>query len=206
MSKYSTLLNNIADIFTTQLDEYFIRKPLTQEWPWENILWSGDKIQWAHLEKYYHPKASILHLVIMPQTNSPAPIYGFDLIELNGTLTGLFLDFTPTVSESSPFTEYEFVSPRPVPEWGNFFSSHFVCCKPQLDELPHATNTLSRYLIELSATELDDSICEAVVKAQCAYIDGQRKNPQTRRMLTAHCGEHLANRFIDEVLFPQIDK
>lgn len=203
MSKYSTLLSDIATSFTHTLDKTFQRQELKQEWPWENILWSGDNIQWAHLEKYYHPKASILHLVIMPNINVPAPIYGFDLIELGGNLTGLFLDMTPTVGEPHKFMDYEFKNPRPIPDWADFFSPYFVCCKPELNEIPHSVSTLGYYMSVLNDTKENDYVIAECEQSQKGYIVGQRRNPQTRRMLTAHCGELLSNRFIDEVLFPQ---
>lgn len=199
---YSDTLTGIADFFAMQLDKHFDEVPVPGEWPWENIKWTGNGIRWAHLEKYYHPKASILHLVIMPEINNSADIFGFDLIELNGQLTGLFLDFTPTVNPPQRAVFKDFENPRAVPDWADFFSPYFVCCRPQEHELPLAANSLTDYLDLLESWELSSDRSSDIKQAQLRYLHGQRKNPQTRRMLTAHIGQQPADEFIDTVLFP----
>ena len=202
MNKYSHELSQIADWFAAHLDYNYQREPINDHWDWENILWSGDKIRWAHLEKYYHPKASILHLVIMPKFEYQAPIYGFDLIELGGNITGLFLDFTSTGASTIAATDHEFANPRPIPEWADFFSEHFVCCRPQQDEIGIAMDSLPRYNTLIKNTVKDEKSIDTSRESQLQYILGQRKNPQTRKMLQAHCGKAKADLFIDQVLFP----
>lgn len=202
MNRYSEELTKISNALEYLLDMHYQQKPSEEEWGWENKFWVGDKIRWAHLEKYDHPKASILHLVIMPTLDCPAPIYGFDLVELSGTITGMFLDFTPTAKTCKPATEHVFENPRPVPEWGDFFSESFVCCKPTDHEIDIAISTLPRYISTLKNTKCDPQTHETNKQQQIKYIQGQRKNPQTYRMLKAHRGEEVANRFINDVLFP----
>lgn len=201
MTQFSHELTAIADALIAHLDYNFSRTT-TDDWGWENILWSGDKIRWAHLEKYAHPKASILHLVIMPQFNVPAPIYGFDLVELNGNITGMFLDFTPTTKPTQPAISGQLENPRPIPDWADFFSEYFVCCKPNEAEVEDAIQSLPKYLYILKKQEIVEDTVDLVKQKQLQYITGQRKNPQTRRMLIAHCGEEKATQFIDQVLFP----
>lgn len=198
------IVTDIKEHFKSLLDQRWQRSEVPGgEWPWLNIRWEGDNIRWAHLEEYtMTPKVHILHLVIMPKLDVPAPIYGFDLIGLSGHLTGLFIDFTKTVGDPPPATTYQFREPRPRPDWAYFFSDHFVCVKPHQDEIEHAVGTLDTWLNILDNTERDESTIEQVRDAQYSYCVNQQQNDKTRKMLKAHIGQEKADQFVEQVLFP----
>lgn len=158
--------------------------------------------RWAHLEWYTTPKAHIVHLVIMPHVNSPAPIWGYDLISLNDGLTGLFMDITPVTGECEIIWP-EPINPRPIPDWADFFSDDFVCCSPSINEARLYAEFLPAYLEVLTNTQRIDNTYD-IKNVQAQYLLGQRQNPQTRRMLTAHLRDSQLNAddFLDNVLFP----
>lgn len=197
-------VTQIKEYFENVLDQRWTRTEVPGgEWGWLNIRWSGDGIRWAHLEEYtITPKVHILHLVIMPELNRPAPIYGFDLIGLSNQLTGLFIDFTETAGGAPPATEYQFREPRPRPDWAHFFSDHFVCVRPHSDELEYATKTLVDWLEVFDKTIIDDIVIEQVRQSQYNYCINQQNNDKTRKMLKAHIGQEKADQFVEEVLFP----
>lgn len=193
--KYSNVLTQVSNEIYSLLEGYTAVE--VKDYGWENYVWTSDLFRWAHLEKYATDKVSVLHCVIMPHSDRNAPIYGFDVIEINGILTGMFLDLTP-VDDSSYFIpqvgEY-----RPVPKWADFFSSQFVCCKPSQDDVWLGVDILRGFLQLLPGKPGNDYREE-----QEKYIQGQRRNPQTFKMLKSHMGEDLAKEFIEGVLFPSV--
>lgn len=178
------------------LEDYGDRVPVT-DYGWENYIWKSDRFSWAHLEKYCTDKVSVLHCVVMPYTDTNAPIFGFDVIEINGNLTGMFLDITPVDNMAAP-TIPSVGEPRPVPDWADFFSPEFVCCKPGYKDLSLGIYLLNYYL----EFEVPGVVSGDYAPGQQRYIDGQRNNPQTFKMLKSDIGEDKAKDFINNVLFP----
>lgn len=195
---YSHTLNRIAD----QIYDIFDRNEYTalevdDSYDWDNYRWTSEYFRWAHLEKFVTPKVSVLHCVVMPVSNSNAPIYGFDVIEMNGKLTGMFLDLTPV--DNQLFLVPSVGEPRPKPEWGHFFSENFCCCVPQSEnDVMQGMHLLTQYMSTLS-----NSLCNIDYSSvQNDYILGQRENPQTYRMLKSFVGEQKATEFIEQILWP----
>ena len=195
MKKFSDTLNPLADQFYEILNDF---NPIEiKDYGWENYVWHSNLFSWAHLEKYCTDKVSVLHCVIMPKKNSRAPIYGFDVIEISGKLTGLFLDLTPV--DNRIFDVPQVGNLRPVPEWANFFSPNFLCTAPSEKDVYIGLDLLVSYFRNLpDTTELDYSY------QQQQYINGQRKNPQTFKMLRSQIGEEKAREFMNNILFPDI--
>ena len=195
MKKYSEKLRPVANkIYEILRDN---NKVLVKDYGWENHVWESRLFSWAHLEMFCTEKVSVLHCVIMPHKNSSAPIYGFDVIELSGHLTGMFLDLTSV--DNKTYAVPRVGEARPIPEWADFFSPNFLCCRPSEHDIWSGVDLLTEYLDMLPySSESDYS------KQQQKYIDGQRKNPQTRKMLMSHIGKEKADEFIEEVLFPNI--
>ena len=128
---------------------------VVQSFGFDHRKYKNSNFAWAHYEDYRTDKVEIVHLVVMPQTNSKAPIYGFDVINISGTLTGMFLDLTPVDSRS--WTLPQVGVSRPVPDWGGFFSDSFVCCKPNnIEEVAVAVDVLTKYLTWLPDTTDND--------------------------------------------------
>lgn len=193
--KYSKKLQPIADSIFELLHNN--KKLHVNDYGWENHVWGSQLFSWAHLEKFCTNKVSVLHCVIMPNNNSDAPIFGFDVIELSGHLTGMFLDLTPVNQEV--FHVPQVGEKRDIPEWADFFSPNFLCCKPSEEDLWAGVELLKEYLDILPR----DSSADYTTQQQ-NYIDGQRKNSQTQKMLASFIGKEKADKFIHEVLFPNI--
>lgn len=193
-------LHNDLNIVSEQLLSNFSNDDLqpVKDYGWDHRIWSNEKFRWAHYEHYTTDKVDIVHLVVMPWQNSRAPIFGFDIINISGNLTGMFLDLTPV--DDRTFDLPQLGTPRPRPDWGDFFSDSFVCTKPNhIDEVIIATRILVGYLKWLPDTTNQD-----YTDQQQRYIDGQRQNPQTRKMLSAHVGEDKANEYFYTYLFPDV--
>lgn len=195
MKKYSKKLEPIADQIYQLL--YNNKKLHVDDFGWENHVWNSHFFSWAHLEKFCTDKVSVLHCVIMPHKTSNAPIYGFDVIELSGHLTGMFLDLTPVDGRISQIPQVG--EKRSVPDWADFFSPNFLCCKPSENDLVAGVDLLRDYLKLLPSTSSTDYSAQ-----QQHYINGQRRNPQTFKMLKSYIGEEKANRFIYDILFPDV--
>jgi phycocyanobilin:ferredoxin oxidoreductase len=196
--KYSESLRQVSNQLYDLLENHGTQIGVP-DYGWENYVWQSDKFARAHLENYWTEKVSVIHCVIMPHTHTNAPIFGFDAIEINGNLTGMFLDVTP-VDDTPPPTLPRVGEPRPIPEWGDFFSDEFVCCKPDLRDLMMGVYVLNYYLeYELPGIPTGDNAA-----GQQRYIDGQRRNPQTFRMLKSHVGEQRAREFMETMLFPTV--
>lgn len=195
MTKFSAQLEPLAKEFEKRLKSY--HETIIKDYPWDNKVWHSDRFAWAHLERYYTDKVSVLHFVIMPNRCSYSPIFGFDIIEISGVLTGMFLDVTPM---PTGVTLPNVGVTRERPEWANFFSEQFVCVKPNsIQDAYEAVPVLDMYMTLLPGTCDSDQ-----GKIQQHYIDGQRRNPQTFKMLKSHIGEEKAREFIDNILFPNI--
>lgn len=193
---FSPVLQQIADQFYFKL-EHNTPMPV-EDYGWENYVWQSKKFAWAHLEKFYTDKVSVLHCVVMPHGVSNAPIFGYDVIEINGKLTGMFMDLTPVDKQTFPLPAIT-GTVRPVPDWGDFFSNNFICCVPTLADIQIGVTVFNYYVDLLPSTTSAD-----FRPAQQRYINGQRKNPQTFRMLKSIIGEEKAHQFVNTVLFPDI--
>lgn len=191
--------NNLQPVIDRILSNFKLDDEMpVQDFGFHHRKWTNDRFRWAHFEHYTTDKVEIVHLVVMPYSNSEAPIYGFDVINISGTLTGMFLDLTPVNGKT--FNIPQVGVSRPVPDWGGFFSPSFVCCKPNsVDEVMTAVDVLEEYL-----TWLPDMTMENYTAQQQAYIEGQRANPQTRKMLSAHIGEDKANEYFYNYLWPDV--
>lgn len=195
-------VKKVVEYFESTISAHWDSGKPNTRWPWYNMVWKNEHCRWAHLEWYTTPKAHIVHLVVMPHTNSPAPIWGYDLISLNDQLTGLFMDITP-VTHSNHITWPQPVTPRPIPDWADFFSDDFVCCSPSNNDARLYAEFLPAYLEVLTNCPCSDNQYD-IKNAQARYLLGQRRNPQTRRMLQAHLRDSDldADQFLDTVLFP----
>lgn len=196
--KFSESLRQVSNQIYDLLENYGTQISVP-DYGWENYVWQSSEFARAHLECYYTEKVSVLHCVILPHKDKNAPIFGFDVIEINGQLTGMFLDVTPVDDTPAP-TLPRVGEARPVPEWGDFFSDQFVCCKPSLSDLMLGVYVLNYYL----EYELPGLVTGDFAEGQQRYIDGQRSNPQTFKMLKSHVGPERAREFMETMLFPTV--
>jgi phycocyanobilin:ferredoxin oxidoreductase len=190
---------------------------------WENVIYHSPSIRYGHLEYFKggNEKIEVAHCVLFPNYFKGIPIFGFDVIQLSGKITGIFCDFTP-----SPFDAYELREnlksvyeetkefQRLLPEWAGFFSKEFISLSPpdesvfssyKLEE--KCVKLLEHYLTFCSKKEFDGHYLDkentmAHIKGQNQYSINQRLNTKTQKALAKYVGVEKAQNFIENTLFP----
>ena len=179
----------------------------TKDYGWENYRWLSPAFRMAHLEIFNQDRFLVVHLCIFPHSDDPRQIFGFDVIAGENKVTGVFMDLSPTLDPTLPFSSLNFIKSRERPEWGDIFSEHWIACRPNEQEMiaiaGEAERVLNEYLIKLSMSVTDTRI-DDIVAAQNRYCTQQRKNEHTVRAIKNLLGEELAQEFITTVLFPTI--
>lgn len=174
----------------------------TPDYGWENHRFHSTRFRMAHVELFLQPKFAVVHCCVFPHVSNPAPIYGFDVIAGENKITGLFLDLSPTVRPTEPFTKLKVGQTRERPVWGDIFSEHWLACRPSPEEMDHigleAVRVLEAYLHTLGGVGLITEI----VPLQNRYCANQQQNEHTRRALVNLIGEEKTQEFITQVLFP----
>jgi len=187
---------------------------------WYNDFFINPSVRYGHLEYFrsINGKIEVLHCTFFPSYFKDLPIYGFDVIALNNTVTGLFCDFTDCINPNSFLTkrlkglkEKYKENIRKLPEWANFFSNDFVCISPKNidpNELIYDfTKLFGDYVLQVewnnkNGLYLSRNDIEKSIDIQNNYSLNQRKNDKTSKALSAYIGEQKAREFIDTVLFP----
>lgn len=180
---------------------------------WLNYFYNSKVFRHIHLEFYKTDKLCVLHSNIFPQPLVDMPIMGFDMIAIGEKITGLFFDFTPTVSTSS-ILEHSLKklkrrynsTQRKLPEWATFFSNDFYCITPDPSELAEILKDVKRYIeYYLYMGKGLREEYEYNIHIQNGYCKGQQKNDKTCKALAAEIGEKDAKKFMKKYLFPEID-
>lgn len=202
---YKTILDATANILEYSLVKDNGFKIETEDFGWENTRYISDSLRIAHIERYSDRALEVLHFTAFPHINYGDPIFGFDIICTNEKPLAAFIDLSPVDYQPSPFIDYEFKTPYPLPEWANnIFSEHAIAIRPGIEEMVRlcneATDLFENY-IKLIGTPSDPKL---VVEAQNYYCEQQSKNERTYNVLKAKLGEERAKYFMDTVLFPKI--
>lgn len=186
---------------------------------WKNYKFGTDNVRYGHLEyfKSSNDKVEVVHAMCYPSLNSEFPIFGFDVIALNGNVTGIFCDITP-----SPYDNFEMRTilqilherykefNRTLPGWANFFSSNFLALSPKdnlNDILSDCLNVMDKFLFFVSRCNkiTDEKSIEQHKVIQNDYSLHQQKNTKTFKALSSYVGEEKAKNFIETVLFPTVN-
>lgn len=187
------------------------------EFSWPNYVYAGCAFRRAHLDivdARDTKKLYMMHLCIFPNTNNPAPIYGFDIIAGANKVTGAFHDFSPVGEHSlnAWFAEqvapYEWSKKRDLPEWArNIFSTSMVAAGNISDEdelakvLDLAMRNLSHYLAHISSYKGDKDY----TVEQNKYCYNQKQNPHTPRVMASlGLNPSEVSNFVEDCLFPEI--
>jgi len=174
----------------------------TEDYGWENHRFSGAQFRMAHIELFMQPKFAVVHCCVFPHISDPAPIYGFDVIAGESKITGVFMDLSPTVLPTEPFTQLQVGQNRERPAWGSIFSEHWLACRPTPEEMDligdEAVRVLETYLTTLGGVGLITEI----VQRQNRYCLNQQQNEHTRRALVNIIGLEKTEEFMTTVLFP----
>ncbi len=190
-----------------------LRRPIA----WRNTLVETPSLHHLHVEFFALPgEIAVLHLCAFPRLDLALPILGFDVIAGRERATGCFLDLSPTVPEAQPLIEAwgRRIAPhrpglgeaRVLPEWTSIFSAHVLAVRPDGAAQVEAGLALGEAsLMDFAAQSAPPAAPAAMRAAQQRYIDGQRRNDRTRRMLAGCIGPDLADAFIAQCLFPDIE-
>ena len=187
------------------------------DFSWPNYVYSGEAFRRAHLDivdARDTRKLYMMHLCIFPDTNNPAPIYGFDIIAGANKVTGAFHDFSPIGDHplNAWFAEqvapYEWSKKRELPEWArNIFSTNMVAAGNISDEaelakvLDLAMRNLSHYLAYLDGFKSEKDY----TMEQNYYCQNQKKNPHTPRVMASlGLDPQEVEKFVEDCLFPEI--
>ncbi len=206
----------INEIFEQAFGAHKNIKPSFQkpEHEWLNYFYESPIFRHIHLEYYKTDKICALHSTILPTPYIDFPIYGFDIIALGDKITGLFFDFTPTLSVHKDlenllifFKQNIKSKQRPLPEWGTIFSDNFICVVPDEEELDNLISVVKNYTQSyLNNSSLIEKNYLKNIEIQNNYCQGQKKNEKTFKALTAEVGKENAQLFFDDFLFPEIAK
>ena len=212
-------IQGLAQYIEQRFDETGVHLESPHEYSWYNKIYTSSRYRRAHIEivdfRDTH-KIYILHCTIFPDTDNPAPIWGFDAVCGANKITGAFHDFSwaggcPEMESwfSERVKDISWNKPRELPEWARqIFSSSMVAAGnvqdgEELDGLIDlARDTLDYYLDNVAKTKWSDMDNTA---HQNRYCHWQKQNPHViRSMVAMGVEEATMQRFVEEILFPEI--
>jgi len=159
-------------------------------------------------------KLWMMHLVVYPHLNDPAPIYGFDVIAGPKKVTGAFHDFSPVDPNHFMMSEFheraaKFIpsKKRELPEWArNIFSGSMISAGNVRDgnELQELLD-LCLSNLQYHLKNIGGSTDKDYTKEHNWYAINQKKNPHTPRVMENMGVEpDEVRRYIDTCLFPEV--
>lgn len=214
-------LSNHAEIFKNILNENLDKSDETHDFPWTNLVYTGNGVRRAHLDivdKREEKKLYMMHLCIFPDVFCDAPIYGFDLIAGPNKVTGAFHDFSPVNNSEHPLVldfaksakGYSWSKERVLPDWAKaIFSPNMVAAgnvkdRKELSEvLDLSASNLLKYISYLSQESIPGDI--DYTEYQNRYCQFQKQNPHTPRVMESlGYDTETVQTFIQTCLFPEI--
>jgi hypothetical protein len=216
-----TTFDNLRNVAQSRINASITQVPSVSstQFDWRNYKFVTEQIRYGHIEyfKSTNNKVEVVHVMCYPQLHVAYPIFGFDVIALNGVVTGVFCDVTPAPHDNTDlrnmlhtYSHYYKAHNRKLPEWAGFFSDQFLALAPEdnlSDIISTCLNLFEKYLyfIFRNPVILSKSKLSAHKAAQNKYSKFQQQNTKTLKALTAYIGESEAKRFIEKILFPVID-
>ena len=175
-----------------------------------NRMWNARGLRKLHIERAVTSKGiEILHCVLFPDPEFPIPIFGCDIVEVNGKVTAAIVDVSPVhkVDYSLGYIKYDFKKYRHLPEWGDVFSPW--CKFVRLDESEYVNflSLCSEYLevfcniVRAAERETDWVNTMKRYDDQLWYCTAQRKNKKTEAVLSQCFDKSWATKYIQNVLF-----
>jgi len=184
---------------------------------WPNYVFKDKSFRRAHLDIVDARDTRnlyMLHLCIFPNTNDPAPIFGFDIIAGPRKVTGAFHDFSPIRKNHFMLDwfyyntkDFEPNKERNLPDWArSIFSENMIAAGNISSEtelntiLKMVINNLSFYLNFVGEETPYDFTNE-----QNFYCKKQKENPHTPRVMASlGLDPEEVSVFIEKGLFPEI--
>ena len=222
-------VNNIIATFDREGTEVFeptMKKFNRPEEGWINRVWETPEARRCHIDVVDARDTKglyMFHCCIFPHLNSPAPIYGLDVIAGANKVTGFFHDWSPLAKRDHTMVDwfvkeaslYEPSKPRPLPDWAMKIFSPGMIAAGNIKEEKELTHALSMaqsnmgvYFTLLRREKNNETdITEQEIKdAQNRYAKHQRENPHTPRvMLSLGLPEDDVKEFCTDALFPYVE-
>ena len=148
--------NNIAtfDREGTEVFEPTMKKFNRPDNGWINRVWETPEARRCHIDVVDARDTKglyMFHCCIFPHLNSPAPIYGLDVIAGANKVTGFFHDWSPLAKRDHKMVDwfvkeaslYEPSKPRPLPDWAMKIFSPGMIAAGNIKEEKELTHALS---------------------------------------------------------------
>ena len=222
-------VRNIIATFEREGKEIFeptMKKFNRPEDGWVNRVWETPEARRCHIDVVdVRDKKGLymFHCCVFPHLNSPAPIYGLDVIAGANKVTGFFHDFSPLAKRDHTMVDwfvkeaknYEPSKVRELPEWAlKIFSPGMIAASNIKEEkelnaaLSLAQSNMGAYFTLLRRERNNPTkVTEQEIKdAQNRYAKHQRENPHTPRvMLSLGIPENDVKEFCTDALFPYVE-
>jgi phycocyanobilin:ferredoxin oxidoreductase len=208
---YKHILNDIADRIQDIIIQYGGNEIATPDYGWSNKRFVANKFRLAHIERYSDKNLEVLHITCFPSENYQHPIFGFDIICTDKKPLAAFMDWSPVDNTLKSYSSYDFETNYPLPDWAKvIFSSTPLAIIPTDNELNKLTdivvNSFEMYHTILDGSKKSEHRSDYIIAAQNRYCENQQKNERTFNVLKAKLGFEDATYFMQNVLFPKINK
>lgn len=222
MSYVWDIMKECAANFQHMMEEVGERDndPSLDQYDWENHVYKSDRYRRGHVEivdKTETHGIYILHSTVFAHPDDNAPIWGFDAVCGKNKITGAFHDFSLVNDDHEMWQwfhnevkDIEWNKVRELPEWAkNIFSPAMVAAGNISDQrelgnlVDLGIKTLDYYLKNVGHRQPGADYSSR----QDYYCQNQKQNPHVyRSMVAMGVEEAVINKFVDEVLFPEIGK
>lgn len=187
--------------------------------PWEDYSYTSKWYRRAHIsivDARETNKLWFMHVCVFPHINDNSPIFGFDIIAGPSRVSGAFLDLSNAGDPSHPImqsfdkrvTSMDWKKERNLPDWAKSIFSPAMVALGSVDEteldkfITLGLTTLHFYIAEIGNTV---EIGADFTEAQNFYCRQQKLNPHTPRIIASMIGNKKAEKFSNEILFPEIE-
>ena len=183
----------------------------------ENEFYKAKGFRKLHIEvAEFSKNLKILHCVFFPDPKFDIPIFGMDLVKINGIVSAAIVDLSPASRNQglkyerflSEIDKSPFSSLREIPNWGEIFSKNvFFASLKSKSEINAFCKVVDEYLsilIELSKEakpDFEEKIIQERINYQKNYCVQQMKNEKTSMVLLKYFDEKWVKNYIKNVLF-----
>ena len=183
----------------------------------ENEFYKAKGFRKLHIEvAEFSKNLKILHCVFFPDPKFDIPIFGMDLVKINGIVSAAIVDLSPASRNQglkyerflSEIDKSPFSSLREIPNWGEIFSKNVFFAslksKSEINAFCKVVDEFLSILIELSKEakpDFEEKIIQERINYQKNYCVQQMKNEKTSMVLLKYFDEEWVNNYIKTVLF-----
>ena len=183
----------------------------------ENEFHKAKGFRKLHIEvAEFSKRLKILHCVFFPDPKYDIPIFGMDLVKVNGMVSAAIVDLSPSSKNQnlkydkllSTVDKSVFESEREIPVWGDIFSGNvFFASLKDEGEKNAFCKIVDHYLLVLiqlsqsASPDYDHEIVEERSNYQKNYCIQQMKNEKTSSVLLKYFDKKWVDEYIQKVLF-----